>query len=135
MPPNEAGDPAAAWIAHTAAMQAILDDPATADRVLRNPHLGEMPLADAIDRFYAGDVFMHTWDLAQAAGVDDGMDATTAQEMLAGMTAMEGVLRASGQYGPAVEPPGNASAATRLLAFAGRDPHWREALGRTSPTD
>ena len=56
------------------AVQALLDDPATADRVLANPHIGELPLDQAIDRFYTADVFMHTWDLARATGQDDRLD-------------------------------------------------------------
>src|SRR6478752_3373853 len=36
-------DPVAAWLAHTAAVQGLLDDPETADRLLQNPHLGRLP--------------------------------------------------------------------------------------------
>mgnify|MGYP002148335063 CR=1 FL=1 len=52
-------------------IQAILDDPATADRMLSNPYIGQVPLPEAIDRFYTADVFMHTWDLARAVGGDE----------------------------------------------------------------
>src|SRR4051812_31624297 len=44
-------DPAAAWLAHAAAVQGLLDDPGTAERLLQNPHLGELPVDQAIDRF------------------------------------------------------------------------------------
>ena len=44
----------------------------------RNPHIGEVPLPDAIDRFYTADVFMHTWDLARATGQDDALDPDSA---------------------------------------------------------
>src|SRR5262245_50601551 len=37
-------DPVAAWRIHYEAVQAVLDDPATAGRVLANPHTGELPL-------------------------------------------------------------------------------------------
>src|SRR5450432_1604970 len=37
-------DPAAAWLAHAAAVQAPLDDPGTAGRLLQNPHLGQLPV-------------------------------------------------------------------------------------------
>src|ERR1700761_4011735 len=39
-PPVDKG-PVAAWQVHCDAVQDLLDDPATADRVLANPHLGE----------------------------------------------------------------------------------------------
>ncbi|HEX8345126.1 MAG TPA: maleylpyruvate isomerase N-terminal domain-containing protein, partial [Actinoplanes sp.] len=61
--PSVDDDPVAAWTAHTAAVQALLDDPGTAGKVMKNPHLPEMPLDRAIDQFYTADVFMHTWDL------------------------------------------------------------------------
>lgn len=115
-------DPAAAWAARTAAVQALLEDDASASAVLRNPHLGEVPLPEAIDRFYSTDVFLHTWDLGRAAGVDPGQDPEHCAELLAGMEPIEQVLRDSGQYGPPFPVPDGATAAQRLAAFIGRDP-------------
>ena len=106
------------------AVQAVLDDPATAGRVLRNRHIGELPLDRAIDQFYTADVFMHTWDLARATGQDDRLDPDFCAELLAGMEPMEEVIRSSGQYGARVEVPADADAQTRLLGFIGRDPDW-----------
>ena len=37
-------DPVGAWQTHCAAVQELLDDPATPGRVLSNPHIGEVPL-------------------------------------------------------------------------------------------
>ena len=62
--PSPAEQPGPAWDAHQRAVQDLLDDPATAGVEFANPHIGSMPLAQAIDRFYTSDVFMHTWDLA-----------------------------------------------------------------------
>ncbi len=118
-------DPSAAWAAQVESVQALLDDPATADRVLTNPHLGEIPLPEAIDRFYLNDVFMHTWDLGRAAGIDPGQDPDECASMLAGMTEIEEMLRSSGQYGPAAPTPDGATAPERLAAFLGRDPLWQ----------
>jgi uncharacterized protein (TIGR03086 family) len=117
-----------AWEAHCAAVQAVLDDPATSTKVLTNPHLGEVPLPDAIDRFYTPDVFMHTWDLARATGQDDTLDADTCAAMLEGMMGFEDAMRSSGQYGPRVNVPDDASVQDRLIAFIGRDPNWRERM-------
>ncbi|WP_426246207.1 TIGR03086 family metal-binding protein [Nocardioides sp. LHG3406-4] len=118
-------DPVAAWQVHADGVQAVLDDPATAGRTLSNPHIGDLPLDMAIDRFYTSDVFMHAWDLATATGQEHELDADTSAEMLAGMEPMEEVIRSSGQYGPRVPVPDDASAQDRLIAFIGRDPSWR----------
>ena len=125
--PSVDDDPVAAWDAHARAVQAVLDDPATASKILTNPHIGEVPLAEAIDRFYTADVFMHTWDLARATGQDDTLDEATSAAMLDGMTAMDEVLRSSGQYGPRVDVSGDARVQDRLIAFIGRDPYWSGA--------
>jgi uncharacterized protein (TIGR03086 family) len=122
--PSAYADPAAAWQIHCDAVQALLDDPATAARVLTNQHIGTLPLDRAIDQFYTADVFMHTWDLARATGQDERLDPGFCAELLAGMQAMEAVMRSSGQYGPRVEVPDDADPQAKLLGFIGRDPCW-----------
>jgi uncharacterized protein (TIGR03086 family) len=120
--PSVDEDPVGAWQTHSDAVQALLDDPATAEGTLSNPHIGDVPLDQAVDRFYTADVFMHTWDLARATGQDESLDADKCAELLAGMEPMEDLLRSSGQYGPRVEVPEDADVQTRMLAFIGRDP-------------
>ena len=99
----------------------LLDGPDTTTP-FKHPYVGEMPLPDAVDRFYTTDVFMHTWDLARATGQDERLDPQTCADLLAGMTEIEELLRSSGQYGPPVPVPEDADAQTRLLGFIGRDP-------------
>ncbi|WP_440710599.1 TIGR03086 family metal-binding protein [Herbiconiux sp. YIM B11900] len=123
--PSVDDDPVAAWRVHADAVQAVLDDPATGERMFRNPHTGELPLADAIDRFYTADVFMHTWDLAAATGQDARLDPDFALQLLEGMESMEELIRSSGQYGLRVEVPAASGPVARLLGFIGRDPSWR----------
>ena len=127
--PPVAEDPVGAWQTHCDAVQAVLDDPSTATKVLSNRHLGEVPLPEAIDRFYTADVFMHTWDLAQATGQDDTLDPGYCAELLEGMTPFEEAMRGSGQYGPRVPVPDDASVQARMLGFIGRDPNWRPPDG------
>ncbi|MER6375826.1 TIGR03086 family metal-binding protein [Streptomyces mirabilis] len=115
-------DPVAAWTVHSDGVQALLDDPATAHRMLSNQHIGEVPLDQAVDRFYTADVFMHTWDLARATGQEERLDPGRCAQLLDGMLPLDDVLRKSGQYGPRVEVPESADVQTRLLAFIGRRP-------------
>jgi uncharacterized protein (TIGR03086 family) len=123
--PAAADDPVAAWAHHADAVQAILDDPGTEDRTFANRHLGELPLADAIDRFYTTDVFMHSWDLARATGQPVPLDEAESAALLAGMEPLDDLLRSSGQYGPRVPVPDEAPAVDRLMGFIGRDPAWQ----------
>jgi uncharacterized protein (TIGR03086 family) len=120
-------DPIGAWQAHVDAVQALLDDPATAELTLSNPHIGQLPLDRAIDQFYTSDVFMHTWDLARATGQDDRLDPEFCALLLAGMETVEDVMRSSGQYGPRVPVMDDADTQAKLLAFIGRDPLWTPA--------
>jgi uncharacterized protein (TIGR03086 family) len=114
-------DPVAAWERRAADVQALLDDPAAAELPFTNPHTGVLPLREAVDRFYTTDVLMHAWDLARAAGRPDPIPADVAEEMLAGMSAIEELLRSSGQFGPAAPAPTDATPGDRLMAFLGRD--------------
>ena len=123
--PSVDQDPVAAWTVHAEAVQALLDDPHTADRMLTNPYIGELPLDQAVDRFYTTDVFLHTWDLARATGQDDRLDPAVCADLLAGMESFEEVMRSSGQYGPRVPVAAEADPQARLIGFIGRDPQWR----------
>ncbi len=120
--PSVDDDPVGAWRAQTEAVQALLDDPAVADEERDLPHLGTMRLADAIDRIYTSDVFMHRWDLARATGQDERLDPAKCAELLEGMLPMDAALRMSGHYGPRVAVPEDADVQTKLLAFIGRQP-------------
>jgi len=117
-------DPVGAWRAHTDAVQALLDDPASG-AVVDDPHLGSMPLDQLISMIYTADVFMHTWDLARATGQDDTLDPERCATMLAGMEQMEDAIRGSGHYGPRFPVAEDADVQARLLGFIGRDPGWR----------
>jgi len=125
--PSVDNDPIGAWQAHADAVQALLDDPATAELTLSNQHIGQLPVDRAIDQFYTSDVFMHTWDLARATGQDDRLDPEFCVVLLAGMQPLEDIMRSSGQYGPRVPVTDDADAQTKLLAFIGRDPRWTPA--------
>lgn len=123
--PRQHADLAAGWDEVTGNVQRLLDDPDTAERVVSDPHMGELTVADLVLRIYVADVFMHTWDLARATGQDDRLDADFCAELYAGMQPIAELMRSSGQYGPPVDVPADADPQTRLLGFIGRDPAWR----------
>ncbi|MET0766628.1 MAG: TIGR03086 family metal-binding protein [Aeromicrobium sp.] len=122
--PVVADDPVAAWRHHAAAVQELLESP-RADEGFTHPHAGTRVLKDVVNDFYVADVFMHTWDLARATGQDDTLDPEFCETLLTGMIPVEGMLRASGQYGPAVPVSDDAPVQDRLVGFIGRDPAWR----------
>ncbi|MBC3189795.1 TIGR03086 family protein [Pseudonocardia sp. C8] len=123
--PSVDEDPAAAWHVLNEGVQSLLDDPASAGRTLSNPHIGEVPLPEAVAKFFTSDVFMHTWDLARATGQDDTLDPERCAYLLEGMQPLDELLRSSGQYGPKVDVDEDAGPQARMLAFIGRDPDWR----------
>lgn len=69
-----------------------------------------------------GDVLIHTWDLARAAGLDEQLDPQIVSDMLVGMLPLDDMLRGSGHYGPKVEVSIDADDQTKLIACTGRDP-------------
>jgi uncharacterized protein (TIGR03086 family) len=127
--PSVANDPIAAWQAHADAVQALVEE--RGEESFTHPRAGTHRLADAVDRFYTSDVFMHSWDLARAGGLDPQLDEDFAHQLLEGMRPIDRVLRDSGQYGPAVPVPDDAPVVDRLMGFVGRDPGWRPGGGGT----
>ncbi|MGV3758163.1 MAG: TIGR03086 family metal-binding protein [Actinomycetota bacterium] len=120
--PDPARDPAGAWEALRAAVQALLDDPVSATTPIEHPVAGAHALGEAIGTFVLGDVLVHTWDLARATAQDERLDPEEVHAMLVGMEPLDEALRASGHYGPRVETAADADEQTRLIAFTGRHP-------------
>lgn len=124
--PSPSEDPEAAWAHHAAAVQALLEDPARADAPFEHPRVPPgQSVGATLANFYVPDVFMHTWDLARASGQDDRLDTAVVEEMYAGMSAAEDMIRASGQFGQRQPVADDAPVQDRFIALIGRDPHWR----------
>ncbi|GAB3135262.1 maleylpyruvate isomerase family mycothiol-dependent enzyme [Tsukamurella serpentis] len=119
--PSDAAAPAAAFGQLSEAVQALLDGP-DSTRVVTMQMVGEMPLAELIDRFYTADVFMHTFDLARSNGLTPDLDAGFAAELHGGLVAMGPMLQESGQFGAPIPVPDGTDEVTSLMAFIGRDP-------------
>ena len=70
-----------------------------------------------------GDLLVHSWDLAQALGLDGTLPAEAAEATLMGLQRMpEPMLRGENMFGPAIEMPDDASTQDKLLGFVGRQP-------------
>ena len=120
--PSVHEDPVAAWRAVDASIVSALSDPDLAGREFDAPP-GRVTLEQAVDMFCTGDILIHTWDLARAAGLDETLDRVEVERALAGMQSIdEDLLRNSGHYGPRVDVPADADDQTKLIAFTGRHP-------------
>ena len=117
-------DPAKAWAQLRDALQAKLDDPTSVEAEIDIEPVGRHTVAAAIEQFVTGDIVVHMWDLAKAAGVDATIDHEMAVRMLAPMSAIGDMLVASGHYKQAVPVPDSASVEDKLIAATGRDPAW-----------
>jgi uncharacterized protein (TIGR03086 family) len=66
------------------------------------------------------DLAIHGWDLARAIGADETIDPETLDLLFDHFKPMEKQLKATGAFGPKVEPPEGADRQTQLLAVFGR---------------
>jgi uncharacterized protein (TIGR03086 family) len=119
--PSVDDDPVAAWVAVDRAIQARLDDPATAAEKRDTP-IGSSSFEDAVDMICTPDVLVHTWDLARATGLDETLDADAVHRFVESMEPADEAMRSSGHYGPRVPVADDADEQTRLIAFFGRQP-------------
>lgn len=120
----ESTDPARDWAVLDGAVRAMFAAPGFDGEQFDHPRAGQMPSAAAVDMFYTPDVFMHSWDLATAAGLSIDLDRDYAKGLLAGMEGIEEMLRSSGHYGARVDIEPDADVIARLVGFIGRDPYW-----------
>jgi uncharacterized protein (TIGR03086 family) len=129
-------DAVAAWEEMRVKLQAVLDDPEVAAGDVDLGPAGRHTVARGIEQFVTGDVVVHVWDVATAAGLElpneQLVDAQMAEQMVPAMRAIGDMLVASGHYKPAVAVPAGASIQDQLLAATGRDPHWRPTRGVAS---
>ncbi len=112
-------DPARAWHAHDRHLRELLADPAVAD-LEYDGVFGRSTIGAAITTFYGFDLIVHRWDLAQAAGHDETLDAAELDTIEASADGFGEHLYDEGVCKPAVEVPDGADRQTRVLARLGR---------------
>jgi uncharacterized protein (TIGR03086 family) len=120
--PSVDDDPTGAWDALNTSVQSLLDDPVASAAEISHPQAGTHRLDDAVATFFLGDVVVHTWDLARAAGLDETLDPKLRTTCSSAWSPLDEMLRASGQYGPRVDVGADADEQTKLIAFTGRQP-------------
>jgi uncharacterized protein (TIGR03086 family) len=112
-------DPVASWRAARAATTAALT-PEALERVVPGP-VGDLPLMILIEQFMTGEMLVHTWDLARAAGVDVELDPALVEDTFARWEPIDSAgMRSPGVFGPALPAPEGASRQDQLMAFLGR---------------
>lgn len=110
-------DPAATVRASVDRCLAALDQQGVLNTVAPTP-FGEMPV-DTFIGILAVDPLTHAWDIADAVGIDSGIDEDTARAARESLVPLNEALRASGRFGPAHEPTGDTEL-ERFVAYAGR---------------
>ena len=118
VPPVE-DDPAAAFAAMRDAVQAALDDPATATKEY-DGFAGKSTFEKGVDQFVCTDLIVHGWDLSRAAGIDEHIDAKDLKAVQEAMAPMADKMRSPQAFGPEIDPPAGADEQTKVLAFLGR---------------
>lgn len=110
-------DPKAAWDRSAEeAGRAVLAAPL--DKTVQLSY-GPAPAEHYISEVYA-DLIIHGWDLARAIGADETIDPESVDILYERYKPMEDGMKASGLFGPKVEPPPGADKQTQLLAVFGR---------------
>lgn len=111
------------WSAVRDAMQAGLDDPATAATEY-DGMFGRTTFAETVDQFMCADLVVHSWDIARATGLQQHEELPGDEVTLldARLRPMGDALRGPGVFGPEVPVAADASPQDRLLGFLGRQP-------------
>ena len=110
-------DPAGAWTSLRDAIQSALDGSA---RTHEQATSDGMTLEQAVGAYGIGDVLIHTWDLARAAGLDDTLDAGEVHRAFQALNRPGEQVLQNGHFAPRVEVADDASEQTRLIALTGR---------------
>ncbi|MFH8607347.1 TIGR03086 family metal-binding protein [Streptomyces sp. NPDC018029] len=111
-------DQIASWDTAAAASRAAFREPGALDRIV---HLSS---GDASSTFYCGqmtvDLVVHAWDLSRAIGADEQLPDELIDFAVREVAPYADELEKSGLFAPAVEPPPDADAQTKLLNLMGR---------------
>jgi uncharacterized protein (TIGR03086 family) len=111
-------DPAATICATVDACLTALDRPGSLQTVAQTP-FGEMPVDSFIGAIWV-DPLTHAWDIADATGIESGIDESTAAAATVNLEPIADMMRSAGAFGPEAEAAGD-DALSLFVAFAGRN--------------
>ena len=111
-------DPKGVWKAAADRALAAFDQPGILEKVVKLP-FGEMPAGMALN-IAVFDLATHAADIANATGANIADDELLEAALGMGRQFIGPDMRVAGMFDAEVTAPAGASAATRLLAFAGR---------------
>jgi uncharacterized protein (TIGR03086 family) len=116
---TEHEDIVAAWREANAGISAALADDVTALFPVR--FFGnEAEFAVLVGNLLCTDTLIHTWDLCQAAGLEDTLDEAAVAQAQAVLESFGDSIRAPGAFGPEIPAPSSATPQDKLMMFAGR---------------
>jgi len=118
--PDAGDDPVGLWNASLEALLQALDQPGVVGKV-GNYWFGESTI-DAVLAFTHWDPLGHSWDLAEATGLEAHGNNDVAEAMIASIEPNAEMMRSMELMGQPVEVPADADAMTRFLGLIGRDP-------------
>ena len=117
--PDVDADPAGAWRAHSGRVLEVLADDAV-PAIAYDGHFGPTTLGATLVDFYAFDMVVHRWDVAQAAGLDAGLTDDELERLDRGADSFGDALYMEGICKGGVTPPEGASREAVVLARLGR---------------
>ena len=118
--PDPGDDPVGLWNSSRDSLLEALDHPDTI-RQVGNYWFGESTIDDIL-AFSVWDPLGHTWDVAQAVGIDAHASDDVAEASIAVIGSNAETLRGMGLMGDPIDVPADAPAMTRFLGLTGRDP-------------
>lgn len=117
-PPDDVSDPVATWRATRDALLAALDRQGALNQ--KGPFWFDAATIDDLIGIVMWDPTTHTWDLAQCADLDHGLNPALVEKVLARIGPMQGMLEESGRTQAALGVDDDADVITRYLALVGR---------------
>lgn len=117
--PDIDADPVQAWRGHAERVQQIIADDAV-PAIAYDGHFGPTTLGATLGQFYVWDMYVHRWDIAQAAGLDAGLTDAELDRIEQGADSFGDALYMDGICRTAAQAPTAANRRVHLLARLGR---------------
>lgn len=112
-------DPAEAWRDHAERVRAVISDEAV-PAIAYDGYFGPTTLGATLEQFYVWDMYVHRWDIAEAAGLDAELTDAELDRIEQGADSFGEALYMDGICQPSVQAHADAGRLVQLLARLGR---------------